>query len=253
MKKLLLATASLLLATAAAAQLYVPGETLNYRMSYRARFFPNTEVAKVVMQTTEATLDGIPAYKVYGYGQTTAAFRWILPVRDAYTVWVDPQTLRTRRFDSDLHEGDYTFRSTYIFDWHNLNVHTRWQRRQDPEKFRTMKISDKSMDAISLYYNLRTEDDANIKEGYERDLEMVLEDTVRYLKFRYECREVKKIKNLGYFNTIKFRCKIATSDGFAFKGRHGVRGVDLGRPQQDPAIHQIAHQGGERMRISLFV
>ena len=29
MKKLLLATASLLLATAAAAQLYVPGETLN--------------------------------------------------------------------------------------------------------------------------------------------------------------------------------------------------------------------------------
>ena len=74
MKKLLLATASLLLATAAAAQLYVPGETLNYRMSYRARFFPNTEVAKVVMQTTETTLDGIPAYKVYGYGQTTAAF-----------------------------------------------------------------------------------------------------------------------------------------------------------------------------------
>ena len=217
MKKLLLATAALLLVTAAAAQLYVPGETLNYRMSYRARFFPNTEVAKVVMQTTETTLDGIPAYKVYGYGQTTAAFRWILPVRDAYTVWVDPQTLRTRRFDSDLHEGDYTFRSTYIFDWHNLNVHTRWQRRQDPEKFRTMKISDKSMDAISLYYNLRTEDDANIKEGYERDLEIVLEDTVRYLKFRYECREVKKIKNLGYFNTIKFRCKIATSDGFAFK------------------------------------
>ena len=25
------------------------------------------------------------------------------------------------------------------------------------------------------------------------------------------------MKNLGHFNTIKFRCKIATSDGFAFK------------------------------------
>ena len=112
MKKTLLATAALLLTTAAAAQLYVPGETLHYRMSYRAKLFPNTEVAKVIMQTTETTLDGIPAYKVYGYGQTTAAFRWILPVRDAYTVWVDPQTLRTRRFDSNLHEGDYTFRSS---------------------------------------------------------------------------------------------------------------------------------------------
>ena len=41
----------------AQAQLYVPGETLHYKMSYRAKLFPNTEVANVVMQTTETTLD----------------------------------------------------------------------------------------------------------------------------------------------------------------------------------------------------
>ena len=29
----------------AQAQLYVPGETLHYRMSYKAKLFPNTEVA----------------------------------------------------------------------------------------------------------------------------------------------------------------------------------------------------------------
>lgn len=218
MKKTILVIIILLAAAAAArAQLYVPGETLRYRMSYRAKLFPNTEVAKVVMQTTETTLDGMPAYKVHGFGQTSKAFSWILPVKDSYTVWVDPVTLRTKRFDSDLHEGDYTFQSTYIFDWHNMNVHTRWHSRQNPEKFKTMKITGNSMDAISLYFNLRTVDDAEIKEGYARDLEMVLQDTIRYLSFRYEGREVKKIKNLGHFNTIKFRCKIATSDGFAFK------------------------------------
>ena len=218
MKRFILGlSAVLMLASTARAQLYVPGETLRYKMSYRAKLIPNTEVAKVVMQTTETTLAGIPVYKVYGFGQTAKAFNWILPVKDAYTVWVDPATLRTKRFDSDLHEGDYTFRSTFIFDWHNHNVHTRWQKRQNPEKFKTMKISDNSMDAISLYFNLRTVDDAEIKEGYERELEMVLEDTIRYLKFRYDGREVKKVKNLGHFNTIKFRCKIATSDGFAFK------------------------------------
>ena len=85
------------------------------------------------------------------------------------------------------------------------------------EQLRTMDISDNSMDAISLYFNMRTVDDKEIKEGFARDLEMVLEDTVRYLKFRYEGREVKKIKNLGKFNTLKFRCKIATSDGYAFQ------------------------------------
>jgi hypothetical protein len=96
-------------------------------------------------------------------------------------------------------------------------VHTRWQKRQRPEEFREMKITDKSMDAISLYFNLRTVDDSEIKEGFARDLEMVLEDTIQYLKFRYEGREEKKIKNLGRFNTLKFRCKIASSDGYAFE------------------------------------
>lgn len=199
------------------AQLYVPGETLNYRMSYKAKLFPNTEVAKVTMRTTETTLDGTPAYQVHGFGETAKAFSWILPVKDTYKVWVDPTTLRTRRFDADLHEGDYTFKSTYIFDWENLKVHTRWSSRGRAEKHKTMDISPNGMDAVSLYYNLRTVSDSLIKEGYARDLEMVLEDTVRYLSFRYDGREVKKIKGLGKFNTIKFRCKIATSDGFAFR------------------------------------
>lgn len=202
---------------AASAQLYVPGETLHYRMSYKAKLFPNTEVAKVVMQTSETTLDGLPAYKVYGYGETAKAFNWILPVNDAYSIWIDPATLRTKRFESNLHEGDYTFRSTYIYDWHNLNVHTRWQSRTRPEKFKTMKISNQSMDPLSLYFNLRTVSDEDIKDGYTKTLEMVLEDTVRYLKFRFDGREVKKVRNLGKFNTLRFRCKIATSTATAFR------------------------------------
>ena len=219
MKQRIIIIFTLLLGTAlgASAQLYVPGETLHYRMSYKAKLFPNTEVAKVVMQTSEATLDGIPAYKVYGYGETAKAFNWILPVKDAYTIWIDPATLRTRRFDSNLNEGDYTFRSTYIYDWHNHNVHTNWQSRQRPVQFKTMKISDQSMDPLSLYFNLRTVKDEDIKEGFAKDLEMVLEDTVRYLSFRFDRREVKKVRGLGKFNTLRFRCKIATSTATAFR------------------------------------
>ena len=204
-------------ALSAKAQLYVPGETLYYRMSYRAKLFPNTEVANVIIQTTESTLDGAPALKVYGMGQTARAFNWILPVKDAYTIWIDPETLLTRRFEADLKEGDYTRKSVFTFDYNNNKVYTRWQTRQRPVEYRTLEIKQKGMDAISLYFNLRTVPDSEIVPGYERELEMVLEDTVRYLKFRYEGREVKKIKNLGRFNTLKFRCKIATSDGYAFQ------------------------------------
>ena len=73
------------------------------------------------------------------------------------------------------------------------------------------------MDAVSLYFNLRTVKDEQIKEGFAKDLDMVLEDTVRTLSFRYDGREVRKIRGLGKFNTIRFRCKIATSTETAFR------------------------------------
>lgn len=217
MKRLLYTLLFAIISTATYAQLYVPGETLRYRMSYKAKLFPSTDVAKVIMQTTETTLDGAPAYKVYGYGETAKAFSWILPVKDAYTIWIDPQTLRTKRFESDLHEGDYTFWSKFIYDWNNNKIHTSWQSRQRPVQYKTLSVSRNGMDPISLYYNLRTVKDEEIVDGFARDLEMVLEDTVRYLKFRFDGREVKKIKGLGKFNTLKFRCKIATSTGSSFQ------------------------------------
>lgn len=217
MKAIVFAILALFTISAAEAQLYVPGETLRYKVSYRAKLFPNTEVAKAEMTTSESTLDGMPAYRVHGEGETAKAFSWILPIDDSYTIWIDPKTKRTKRFESDLHEGDYTFRSTYTFDWFSYNVHTRWQSRQRPEKFKTMPITTKSMDALSLYFNLRSIPNEEIVDGYERDLEMILEDTIRTLRFRYDGREVRKIKNMGRFNTIKFRCTIATSDGESFK------------------------------------
>lgn len=217
MKRLLYIVLFTLISNVSFAQLYVPGETLHYRMAYKAKLFPMTDVAKVTMQTTESTLNGEPAYKVYGYGETAKAFSWILPVKDAYTIWVDPVTLRTKQFESNLHEGDYTFWSKFIYDWNNNLIHTSWQSRQRPIEHKTLSVSRNGMDPFSLYYNLRTVKDEQIKEGYAQDLEMVLEDTVRYLKFRFDGREIKKVKGLGRFKTLKFRCKIATSTGSSFQ------------------------------------
>ena len=130
MKRKILTLLLLVAATPLAAQLYHPGERLDYRVSYRAKMFPNTEIGAVEVSTVEESHDGTNCYKVVGAGRTLPTYRWFFNVEDIYTVWVDPQTLRPVAFNSSIREGDYTFRSTYIFDWHNLNVHTRWQRRQ---------------------------------------------------------------------------------------------------------------------------
>lgn len=214
--KLLPALLCLLSVPPAAAQLYQPGEVLSYRVSYKAKMFPNTEVATVQIATTTDELEGEPAYRVEGYGRTLPTYRWFFPIDDRYIVWADTLTLRTRRFESDVHEGEYTFTSRYRYDWPDMRVHTRWQKRKDPEKSKTMVLTPESMDPVSLYFNMRTLDPDEFRVGESRVLEMLLQDTIRYLKYRYMGREVKKIRTMGRFRTLKFVCQIGTSDGYSF-------------------------------------
>lgn len=118
----------------AAGQIYVPGEELFYRVSYRAKLVPNTEVATVVVRTSEVELDGQTVYNVFGQGKTLASFRWFFSLDDRYNIWVDTATLRTVRFTSDIHEGGYTFRSRFDYDWPARRVATRWQRAHAARK-----------------------------------------------------------------------------------------------------------------------
>lgn len=216
MKPLLFTLLLLLPGLAARAQLYHPGEQLSYRVSYKAKFFPNTEVASVDITTAADTLEGAAVRKVVGHGRTLPTYRWFFGLDDRYTVYVDPQTLRTVRFESDIHEGDYTFRSSYRYEWEKMRVQTEWQRRNDPPKRKEMPLTDRSMDAVSLFFNMRSATADSFREGEQRTLEMVLEDTIRYLNYRFIGRETKKIRGQGKFRTLKFACQLGTSEGFSF-------------------------------------
>ncbi len=78
-----------LAALPAGAQLYQPGEVLDYRASYRAKFFPNTEVGSVRVTTAEEEYEGEPMYRIVAHGKTLPAFRWVMNVDDKYTILVD--------------------------------------------------------------------------------------------------------------------------------------------------------------------
>lgn len=200
----------------AAAQLYHPGEVLEYRVSYKAKMFPNTEVGSVEVSTTEAMLGERKVYKVVGVGRTLPTYRWFYNLEDSYTVWVDTQTKRPLRFESNIREGEYTFRSFYTYEWDKPQVHTWWQRRQKPSKEKVMELTPESMDPISLFFNLRSATIDAFRPNEPHLLQMVLQDTIRHLRYRYLGREVKKIRNMGKYNTLKFDCQLGTTEGFSF-------------------------------------
>jgi hypothetical protein len=177
---------------------------------------PNTEAGEVTVSTRLDTLNGKEVYRVTGNGRTLPFFRWFFDMNDTYDIWVDKQTLRTQRFESDIKEDKYTFRSHYDYDWDGMKVHTWAQSRQRTPRTKSMKLTSQSMDPVSLYFNLRSIDASTLSVGQTHNLEMVLEDTVKVLKYRLLGREVCRVPQQGKFRTIKLACTLGTSEGFSF-------------------------------------
>lgn len=201
----------------ASAQLYHVGEELEYRVSYRAKLFPNTEMASATISTSLDTLDAKAHYKVVGRGRIMPSYRWFYDIDDSYTIWVDTLTRKTRRLVSEIKEGSYRKNSTFDYDWEQMLSHNRWVKRDGRVREHTISLTDKSMDAVSLFFNLRGVDLESFREGEDYYLHMMLEDTVRVLRYRFLGREVKKIRRLGRFKTLKFRCQIGAHDAQSFK------------------------------------
>ena len=102
-----------------------------------------------------------------------------------------------------------------------------------------MPLTPGSMDAIALFFTMRSANAEDFKPGEPATLQMVLQDTIRHLNYRYISRETKKIRNMGRFKTLKFECQLGTSEGFSFTDGT-VFTMDLGRREQNPALHRVA-------------
>lgn len=200
----------------ACGQNFQAGERLDYRVAYIAKLIPNTEVGYVIMETTSTLKDGKDLLHINGVGRTMSFFRWFFDLNDVYDVWLDPQTMRPLIFEDSLHEEKYTFRSRYDFDWTAMKVSTWAQTRQEAPRSAVLDLTEDSMDAISLYYNMRSVDRSEIQEGYHKELKMVLDKCIKYLKLRFIGREVCKVPKMGKFHTLRFACTLGSVDEFSF-------------------------------------
>jgi len=193
------------------------GEQLTLKVSYRAKLIPNTEVATVVMNVTDTTINNRPYYCIYANARTMPSWRWFYNLNDTYRSYIDTTTFRPVLSTSQIRENGYRAWSRFEYDWDKGVSVNHKQRRQDPVREWQIPIEGKSYDGVSLFYDLRTTDPATLVEGEDRTIALLLNDTVRYINYRFLGRENKRVRGVGTFRTLKFSCQLATSTGESFE------------------------------------
>ncbi len=194
------------------------GEKLVFTASYRAAMVPNTDVAQVVFETKIRNGETGPVYHIKANGRVMPFFRWFFDVNDTYQAWLNVSTLRPEKYNGEIREGKYRYSTTFHYDWLTMQVNTSYRNHKRPTaNHKTLTLSPQSFDAVSLFYNLRARDRSSFVQGVKQHLDLVLEDTIRRIEYRFLGREVKEIKGLGTFKTLKFSCFLASATGESFE------------------------------------
>lgn len=195
------------------------GEKLTFVISYRAAMVPNTEVAEVVFRTSSTDFEGTPAYHIHASATVYPFYKWFYDLHDTYESWISKDGLRPLRHSFRVREGKHRANADFRYDWNNNTVTTQYRNlRKEQGRTTTMPLTNHSYDAIALFFNLRNDNIENYTAGANRTLEIVLDDTIRKVNYKYLGKEANKnIRGLGRFNTLKFSCQLATSDGESFE------------------------------------
>ncbi len=198
---------------------YKNGEMLEYIVSYRAAMWPNTDMATVTLTVADDNVDSVPAFKVTAYAKVKGMFRWFYKLDDYYDSWLSKKDLRAIKATSELTEGNnYRYSGSFDYDWNDMTVLSRYRNHKNPSPtVKKMTLPEGAMDAVSLLYNLRGTDIASYEPGRAENLNLVLDDTIKVIQYKFHGRETINVSGLDQVRTLKFSCQLVTSDGQTFQ------------------------------------
>jgi len=130
------------------------GEELTYKLHYG---FLDAAYVNLNITNEKIKFKGRETFHVIGIGKTTGITDWIFKVRDRYETYIDEKSLVPWLFKRRVNEGGYIINQDYSFDRFNNKVIT--------ENRKEFYVSENMQDMISAYYQARTLDLSNIKQG----------------------------------------------------------------------------------------
>jgi hypothetical protein len=189
------------------------GEKLEYVITYNWAFIW-TDVGGFDLEVSEDTIFGQDVYNLKGTGVTFSFYDWFFQVRDVYQSWVNPTTLLPVYYHRDVNEDGYIIDIKYRYDFDSLVAYSEVEKTRKPYFQDTVEIFPCTYDVVSAIYKARNIDFSKYKKGEVIPMKILLDNEIYDIYVRYSGKEVKRVRSVGKFNTIKFTVSLIAGDVF---------------------------------------
>lgn len=197
------------------------GEELVYKVSYNLSPMW-VSAGEVVFKVT----DKGTYWKFVASGRTYSSYEWFYRVRDHHESHANKESLLPLRSYQNLKEGGYRLYEKVTYDRPNMKGKVARGKTPETAEVKYYDILPEVYDMLSSIYYARNIDYTDFKKGDEFPLQFFLNKDNYDTKVKFLGREVKKIKGLGKFNTIKFSPELVEGEVFTEKDAMKIWATD---------------------------
>lgn len=187
------------------------GEELVYKIYYNLNFVW-IAAGEVTFKVSE---DKDTEYHISATGRTYSTYEWFYKVRDQYDSYIDKNTLLPNTTIRDVNEGKYRLFSKVSYDQNAKKAFfERGDSRNNIQAKGTLETKDLMHDVLSILYYCRTLDYDNASSGQEYPINILLDEEIYPLKYKFLGKEDKKIRDLGKWQTLKLSPRVISGNMF---------------------------------------
>ena len=190
------------------------GEEITYIISYNWGFIW-LDVGEATFKIAEKEINGKKYFVITAIGQTYKSWDKFFKVRDLYQTVLSQKDYKPVYYVRDVDEGGYTINIKYRFNRHKKVAYSEYESYKKPFYRDTIPITDDTYDLMSVIYRARNLDYSKMTKGQKVPINILLDNELTNVYFRYLGPTVFKNKKIGKYNTIKF--SIMTVAGEVFK------------------------------------
>ncbi|MCI2083052.1 MAG: DUF3108 domain-containing protein [Bacteroidales bacterium] len=183
------------------------GENISMVVHYKWGVI-NADIAKLDYSVSDVSINGEKCYHVYLSGTTYKFWDNFFKVRDVYETKVSVADCTPRYFHRDVQEGSYTASNVFDFDPSTMKVNIRVEKGKDYVLDSTLFTGGQIYDIVSAILRIRCVDFSSIVAGKPVVLTIAMDRNMVDARFRFVCREKRKIDGLGTFNTVKLAASV---------------------------------------------